>query len=149
MNKVMLLGRLGQETDLRYTPSGKSVCKFSLATTKKFTKDGSKQEVTQWHNIVIWGKLAELCNQYLSKGSQVLIEGEISYRKYTAKDGVEKYMTEILADNVTFLNNSPTQKNNNNYSNNNNFENTNVQNDQNGNYKVENSSDFTSDDIPF
>ena len=134
MNKATLFGRLGRDPELKYTASGKAVCKFGLATSRKFVKDGNKQEITQWHNIVVWGKLAELCNQYLSKGKLVVIEGEITYRKYTAKDGVEKYMTEIVASSVEFVSTSPSNDNTNN------TQNSTAQNS---------TSDFTSDDIPF
>jgi single-strand DNA-binding protein len=88
---------------MRYTASGTAVCKFSLATSRKFTgKDGQKQEKTEWHRIVAWTKLAEICGQYLSKGRQVMIEGRIEYGSYE-KDGVKHYTTDIIADNMVML----------------------------------------------
>ena len=80
LNKVILIGNLGSDPEMRYTASGTAVAKFSLATSRKFTgKDGQKQEKTEWHRIVAWAKLAEICGQYLSKGKQVIIEGRIEY----------------------------------------------------------------------
>lgn len=103
VNKVMLLGRLGQDVEMKNLPNGTAIAKFSLATSRKFTdKNGAKQEKTQWHNIVAFSKLAEICNQYLSKGSNCFIEGEIEYQEYE-KDGVKKYFTSINANNVQFL----------------------------------------------
>ena len=88
LNKVMLLGRLGQEPELKYTPSGSAVCNFSLATTESWSdKSGQKQERTEWHRIVVWGKLGELCNQYLSKGRQAFVEGTLQTRSWEGKDG--------------------------------------------------------------
>lgn len=102
-NKVILVGNLGQDPEMRYTPSGVAVCKFSLATSRKYTtKDGNVVENTDWHRIVIWRKLAEICGQYLIKGKQVLIEGRIEYGSYE-KDGVKHYTTEIVAENMQML----------------------------------------------
>ena len=103
LNKVILIGNLGSDPEMRYTASGTAVCKFSLATSRKFTgKDGQKQEKTEWHRIVAWTKLAEICGQYLSKGKQVMIEGRIEYGSYE-KDGVKHYTTDIVADNMVML----------------------------------------------
>lgn len=100
----MLLGRLGQEPELRYTPSGQAVCNFSMATSEAWTdKSGQKQERTEWHRVVVWGKMGELCNQYLSKGRQALIEGSLQTRSWEAKDGSKRYTTEIVAKNVQFI----------------------------------------------
>jgi len=102
-NKVILIGNLGADPETRYTQSGTAVCKFSLATSRKFNgKDGQKQEKTEWHRIVAWGKLAEICSQYLSKGRQVMIEGRIEYGSYD-KDGVKHYTTDIIAENMQML----------------------------------------------
>jgi single-strand DNA-binding protein len=102
-NKVILLGNLGQDPETRYTAGGTAVCKFSLATTRKFPgKDGQKQEKTEWHRIVAWAKLAEICSQYLTKGKQVMIEGRIEYGSYE-KDGVKHYTTDIIAENMQML----------------------------------------------
>src|SRR4051812_3649523 len=104
VNKVILVGRLGQNPEVRYTPSGAAVANFSLATNENWTdKSGQKQERTEWHRIVVWGKLAELCNQYLSKGRQAYIEGRLQTREWTDKDGNKKYTTEVQAQTVQFL----------------------------------------------
>lgn len=103
VNKVILVGNLGGDPEMRYTASGTAVCKFSLATSRKFTgKDQQKQEKTEWHRVTVWGKLAEICGQYLSKGKQVYIEGRIEYGSYE-KDGVKHYSTDIIAENMTML----------------------------------------------
>ncbi len=103
MNKVILIGNLGADPDVRYTAGGTAVCKFSLATTRRFTgKDGQKQEKTEWHRIVAWAKLAEICGQYLTKGKKVMIEGRIEYGSYE-KDGVKHYTTDIIAENMEML----------------------------------------------
>jgi len=104
VNKVILLGRLGQDPELKYTPGGSPVCNFSLATTESWTdKSGQKQEKTEWHRVVVWGKLAELCNQYLSKGRQAFLEGRLQTRAWDDKDGNKRYTTEILASTVQFI----------------------------------------------
>ena len=104
VNKVILVGKLGQDPELKYTGSGKSVCNMSVATTKRFTNsDGEKEESTSWHKVIVWGKQAENCNMYLTKGSSVFIEGEISYRQYQDKNEIIKYITEINAYGVQFL----------------------------------------------
>ena len=104
VNKVTLLGRLGQDPELKYTTSGTAVCNMTIATSKK-TKDkqGNEQTKTEWHRVIIWSKLAELCNQYLSKGRQAYIEGELCTRSYDDKDGKKVYITEIIAQNVQFI----------------------------------------------
>jgi single-strand DNA-binding protein len=103
VNKVVLVGRLGSDPEMRYTAGGTAVCKFSLATSRRFTgKDGQKQEKTEWHRIVAWTKLAEICGQYLAKGKQVYIEGRIEYGSYE-KDGVKHYTTDIIAENMQML----------------------------------------------
>lgn len=104
VNKVILLGRLGQDPELKYTPGGSAVCNFSLATTEAWTdKQGQKQEKTEWHRVVVWGKLAELCNQYLAKGRQAFLEGRLQTRSWDDKDGNKRYTTEILASTVQFI----------------------------------------------
>ena len=104
MNKVFLMGNLGRDPELRRTPSGTSVASFTMATTERRTdKNGQRQEKTEWHNIVAWGKLAELVNQYLKKGRMAFIEGRITYRSWDDKDGNKKYRTEIVASQVQFL----------------------------------------------
>ncbi len=105
VNKVILIGNLGRDPEVRYLPSGNPVANFSIATSESYTdRNGTKQDRTDWHNIVVYGKQAELCGQYLKKGRQVFIEGRISYRNYEAKDGSGKrYVTEIVAQRVQFL----------------------------------------------
>lgn len=104
LNKVQLIGFLGKDPELKQTQTGMSVANFSVATTERFTgKDGQNQERTEWHRIVAWNKTAENCAQYLKKGSQVYIEGKNSTRKWTDKNGVERYTTEVVAFIVQFL----------------------------------------------
>ncbi len=104
VNKVILIGRLGQSPEVRHTPSGSSVANFSLATNEAWTdKQGQKQERTEWHRVVVWGKLADLCGQYLQKGRQIFVEGKLQTRQWQDKDGQTKYTTEVLATTVQFL----------------------------------------------
>jgi len=106
-NKAMLIGNLGKDPELRYTPSGASVCTFSVATTEKFKdKNGEKREETTWHNIVVWNQLAEICSQYLTKGSKVYLEGKIKNRSYE-KDGTTRYISEIVVDQMEMLGSKP------------------------------------------
>lgn len=104
VNKVILIGNLGRDPEVRFTSNGKAVARFPIATSEVWTDaEGSRQERTEWHNIVVWGKQAESCGQYLSKGRQVFIEGQVRTRSYDDKDGVKKYITEINAQRVQFL----------------------------------------------
>lgn len=104
VNKVILLGKLGRDPELRTTQSGQSVCNFSIATSEKWKdKGGESQERTEWHNIVAWAKLAEICAEYLQKGREVYVEGKLQTSKYTDKEGVERYKTEIVAQTVQFV----------------------------------------------
>ena len=104
VNRAIIIGRLGRDPELRFTPSGQAVANFSVATDETYTgKDGQKVEKTEWHRIVAWGKTAEFCGNFLSKGRLVYIEGKIETRKWTDKDGAEKYTTEIKADRVQGL----------------------------------------------
>ena len=104
INKVILIGNLGKDPELRYTPNSKAVATFSLATTEKWKdKEGQFQEKTEWHNIVAWGKQAEICKEYLKKGSSVYVEGRLQHRSYDDKDGNKKYITEIVARSVQML----------------------------------------------
>lgn len=103
LNKVFLIGRLVRDIELRVTPNGQSVASFSIATNRVYTdKAGQKQEQTEFHNIVVWGRQAELCNQYLAKGATVLIEGRLQTRSWDAPTGEKKYRTEVVADRVQF-----------------------------------------------
>jgi single-strand DNA-binding protein len=104
VNKVILVGHLGADPDMRYTPSGQGVCELRLATSESWNdKNGQRQERTEWHRIVVWGKRAEVCSKYLAKGRQVFVEGRIQTRTYDDKDGIKRYMTEIIANDVQFL----------------------------------------------
>ena len=104
VNKVILVGNLGKDPEVRFTPSGRAVAKFSIATTESWMdQESGRQERTEWHNIVVWGKQAESCGQYLAKGRQVFIEGAIRSRSYDDKEGNKRYITEIIAQRVQFL----------------------------------------------
>jgi len=105
INKVILVGRLGKDPEIRSTPGGTSVARFTVATDEKFTdKAGEKQERTEWHNITAWGKLGEICGQYLKKGKLVYIEGSIRTDSWDDKEtGVKKYRTEIVANTMKML----------------------------------------------
>ncbi len=105
INKVILIGNLGKDPEIRYTQNGTAVCNFTLATTETWGgKDGGeKKEHTEWHNIVAWARLAEVCNEYLHKGKQVYIEGGIRVRKWEDRDGNTRYTTEIVARTMQML----------------------------------------------
>jgi len=104
VNKVILLGNLGKDPILKYTPSGAAVCTFSVATSEKFKdKSGQMQEKTEWHNIVVWRQLAEICGKYLQKGKTVYLEGKIQTRSYDDRDGAKRYITEIVADQMRMV----------------------------------------------
>ncbi len=104
VNKVILIGNLGADPELRYTPSGQPVANFRIATSESWVdKQGQKQERTEWHRIVAWGKLAELCGEYLAKGRQVFIEGKLQTRQWEDRDGQKRFTTEIQAREITFL----------------------------------------------
>ena len=105
VNKAILIGNLGKDPELRYTPAGVAVCTFSLATTEKWRDKNSNEmkESTTWHNIVLWRRQAEVAKEYLSKGSPVYIEGRIQTRSYDDKDGNKKWITEIVGDRLQML----------------------------------------------
>jgi single-strand DNA-binding protein len=104
VNKVILVGNLGREAELKYTPTGAAVSKFSLATTETWTdKGGQKQERTEWHTVDLWGKQAETLNEYLTKGKQVYIEGRLQTDEYTDKDGHKRKSTKVRCDRVVLL----------------------------------------------
>jgi single-strand DNA-binding protein len=149
VNKVILLGRLGQDPELKYTPGGAPVCNFSMATTEAWTdKQGQKQERTEWHRIVVWGKLAELCNQYLSKGRQAFVEGRLQTRSWDDKEGNKRYTTEIMANTVQFIGGAASAGQSNQVDN----SYSQAQPEAAGNnqdYQVSNDAHFASDDIPF
>ncbi|MFA5727407.1 MAG: single-stranded DNA-binding protein [Saccharofermentanaceae bacterium] len=101
MNKAILHGNTGKDPEIKITDSGKKVARFSLAT-KSFRKDKDDKNVSDWHNLIFWDKLAELCEKYVKKGSELIVEGEIQYRDYTNKEGVKKYITEIVCHSLEF-----------------------------------------------
>lgn len=104
LNKVQLLGNLTRDPELRYTPNGKAVCSFGLATNRTWTTDsGEKKEEVEFHNIVAWNKLAEICSQYLSKGRKTYLEGRLATRSWTGQDGNAKTRTEIVIDDMILL----------------------------------------------
>ena len=104
VNKVILVGNLGNDPDMKYTQGGMAICTLSLATSSvRKDKDGNPQERTEWHRVKLFGKLGEIAGEYLTKGRQVYIEGEIRYDKFTGQDGVEKYFTDIVANEMQML----------------------------------------------
>jgi len=104
INKVILVGNLGNDPDTKHTQSGMAVTRISLATTSvRKDKDGNQQERTEWHRVVFFGKLGEIAGEYLRKGSQVYVEGSLKYDKFTGQDGVEKYTTDIVANELQML----------------------------------------------
>ncbi len=132
VNKVILVGRCGQDPEVRYPPTG-AITSITVATSESW-KDkvtGEKKELTEWSRISFFGKLAEIAGQYLKKGSQVYIEGRLRTRKYTDKEGIDRYATEIIADTMQMLGNKPENKTHNAYE------------------ETKNGSVFTSDDVPF
>ena len=101
VNKVTLIGNVGKDPEMRFTPNGKANTSFSVATNRRYTtSDGEKKEETEWFTVQAWGRLAELCNQYVKKGDIVYVEGGIHLRHWTAQDGVERYRMEIRAEKV-------------------------------------------------
>lgn len=103
VNKVILVGNLGRDPELKHLPSGQAICQFSIVTSESYTdRAGQKQEKTEWHRIVVWEKLAEVCARFLGKGSKVYVEGKLQTREYE-KDGQKHYQTEIVAREVKFL----------------------------------------------
>ena len=104
VNKVILLGRLGRDPEVRYMPNGEAVCNFSIATTETCNdRNGQRQERTEWHNITMYRRLAEIAGQYLKKGREVYIEGRIQSRKYTGKDGIERTAYDIIANEMKMV----------------------------------------------
>jgi len=103
VNKAILIGNLGADPEVRYTQSGSAVANFNLATTETWTKDGKKEEKTEWHRVVAFARLGEICGEYLSKGSKVYIEGRIQTRQWEDRDGNKRYTTEIVAREMKIL----------------------------------------------
>ena len=146
LNKVMIIGRLGQEPELRYTSGGSPVCTLNLATSETWNdkNSGQKQERTEWHRVVVWGKLAELCNQYLAKGRQAYVEGKLQTRAWDDKDGNKRYTTEINASTVQFLGGQSSAS-----SGNNSYDQSMPAQEPATPFKVEPDPTFAADDIPF
>jgi single-strand DNA-binding protein len=104
VNKVILIGNLGKDPEVRFTNNGRAVARFPIATSDVWTdSEGHRQERTEWHNIIVWGKQGETCGQYLAKGRQVFVEGSIRSRSYDDKTGNKRYVTEIVAQRIRFL----------------------------------------------
>jgi single-strand DNA-binding protein len=104
VNKVILVGNLGRDAELRYTPGGSAVATLNMATTEVWNdKQGQKQEKTEWHRVILWGKQAESLQEYLTKGKQIYVEGRLQTRQWDDKDGNKRYTTEIKADRITLL----------------------------------------------
>ena len=147
VNKVILLGRLGNDPELKCTPKGSSVCEFRMATRESWNdKSGQRQERTEWHRIVVWGKLSELCNQYLSKGRQCYVEGRLQTRSWEGKDGQKHYTTEVNASTVQFIG-GPSEGTKKGWDGLNDYAQKEVQNQN--SEKIEADSQFTVDSIPF
>ncbi len=103
VNKVILIGRLGADPEIRYTADGQPVATFRLATNEVWVKDGQKQERTEWHRVVAFGRLAEICGEYLAKGRQVYVEGRLQTRSYEDREGIKRFITEVVALNMQML----------------------------------------------
>ncbi|SPY07717.1 single-stranded DNA-binding protein [Oligella urethralis] len=104
VNKVILVGRLGADPEARATPTGLQVCNLSIATNHvSYDRDGNKNESTEWHRVVFFGRQAEVCEQYLRKGSQIYVEGRLQTRKYTDRDGIERYATDVVGERMQML----------------------------------------------
>ena len=110
VNKVLLIGKLGKDPELSYTPKGAAVCKLSIATTERWQSDGHTKEKTEWHSVVAWNRLGEVAGKYLKKGSQVYVEGRLQTRSWEAQDGNKRYVTEVVAQNVQFLDSPKTKE---------------------------------------
>lgn len=158
VNKVILLGRLGQDPEIKYTASGAGVCNFSLATSESWNdrNSGQRQEKTEWHRVVVWGKLAEFCNQYLAKGREVFLEGRLQTRAWDDKDGNKRYTTEIVASTVQFVGPKPAAgqggqyagPSSNSSSSDNSFDQSTPA-SADASYSISSDVSFASDDIPF
>jgi single-strand DNA-binding protein len=105
-NTVRLIGRLGQDPEVRSLDKGNKVARFSLATGEKFKgKDGQERNETQWHNLIVWGNLAGICEKYLTKGKEIAVEGKLTYRNWEDNNGIKHYATEIVVNELMFLGN--------------------------------------------
>lgn len=142
VNRVTLLGRLGRDPELKFTPSGMAVCNFTLATSENWKDEaGEKNEKTEWHKVVVWGKLAELSNQYLKKGSLAYLEGKLQTRSWDNKEGVKQYTTEINASTIQFLSGRVSEDSEPSLNK--------AQSMLNDSFDVKNNAGYTTDSIPF
>lgn len=111
LNKVMIIGHLGRDPELRYTPSGRPVTSFSMATTRGWTdSNGERQEETEWFNVVAWGNLAEICKQHLHKGQQIYVEGRLQTRGWEDREGRKRYRTELVAQEMIMLGDGASER---------------------------------------
>lgn len=137
VNKVILIGNLGKDPEIRYTTGGSAVANFTIATSDSYTdKDGERQEKTEWHRIVAWGRLAEICGEYLSKGRMVYIEGSLRTRSWEDKDGNTRWTTEVVARSMEMLGGRSEQGSRDTQS-------------PEGDFEIDDNSFNTDDDIPF
>ena len=112
LNKVMVIGNVGREPEVRSTPGGSMVANFTVATTERYkAKDGTYNETTEWHRIVMWKRLAEIAEQYIRKGSKVYIEGKLQTRSWDDKDGNKRYQTEVIGERLVMLDSKPQNQN--------------------------------------
>ena len=107
VNFAVIIGNVGRDAEVRYTGSGIAVATFTVATSETYERDGEKKESTQWHNITAWRKLAEICGEYVRKGNRIYVKGKITHRSYDDKEGVKKWVTEIVADEIVLLSGKP------------------------------------------
>ena len=139
VNKVMLLGNLGQDPEVRSTQSGQQVASISIATSESWMKDGKKEERTEWHRVVVWGKLAEIAGKYLKKGRRVFVEGKLQTRSWDDANGQKRYSTEVIASEIVFVDSSakegPSQGG--------------ASAENKARRQSEHGSDFNGDDVPF
>jgi single-strand DNA-binding protein len=158
INKVILIGNLGQNPEVKHSASGQAICNLSIATNESWTdKNGQKQEKTEWHRVVVFGKLAEICGQYLQKGRQAYIEGKLQTRSWQDKDNQTRYTTEVVAQSVQFLGGNAgagrSQSGNAEYGNNPYAQNNTNSNTNNGGYgagaSFQAEPTFTEEDVPF
>ena len=113
VNKVIIVGRLGADPEVRTVSSGQNVARFNVATSESWTdREGQKQERTEWHRVVVWGKLADICGRYLSKGRQVYVEGRLQTRNWEDQQGQKRYTTEVVANTVQFLGEAGAERSN-------------------------------------
>lgn len=111
VNKVILLGNLGQDPEIRMTPSGQQVANVNIATTDSFVRDGKREDKTEWHRVVLWGKLAELAGKYLKKGRRVYIEGRLQTRSWEDQNGQKRYTTEVVGNQLVFVDSGRSETN--------------------------------------